>query len=104
MAQGAKWVLSHVIKVQFPGLNFQFRNVEDSTLLVGMIEEVLEVEKPNSYIKQQTWPMVTVEMSRITWLPRSNPGSIRLPSLDIKNPIDATYFQQIIYLGLLNQC
>jgi len=97
-------VLSHVIKVQFLGLNFQFCNVEDSTLLVGMIEEVLEVEKPNSYIKQQTWPMVIVETSYITWFPRNNPRSIHLPSLDIKNPIDATYFQQIIYLGLPNQC
>jgi hypothetical protein len=103
-AQGAKWVLSHAIKVQFPSLNFQFCNIEDSTLLVGMIEEVFEVEKPNSYIKQQTWPMVTVEMSHITWFPKSNPGSIRLSSLDIKNPIDATYFQHIIYLGLPNQC
>jgi hypothetical protein len=92
-AQGAKWVQSHVIKVQFPSLNFQFYNIENSTLLVGMIEEVLEVEKPNSYIKQQTWPMVTIEMSHITWLLRSNPRSIRLSSLDIKNPIDATYFQ-----------
>jgi hypothetical protein len=69
-----------------------------------MIEEVLEVEKPNSYIKQQTWPMVTIEMSHITWLLRSNLGNIHLSSLDIKNPIDATYFQHIIYLGLTIQC
>jgi hypothetical protein len=50
VAQDAKWTLSHAIKVQFPNLNFQFCNIEDLTLLVGMIEKVLEVEKPNSYM------------------------------------------------------
>jgi hypothetical protein len=44
--------------------------------------------------------MVTIEMSDITQLL----GNIHLPSFDIKDPIDTTYYQQIIYLGLFDQC
>jgi len=93
-------MLSHVIKVQFLNLSFQFYNVENLTLLVGMIRDILEVEKPNSYIKQPAKPMVTIEMSDITQLL----GSIHLPSFDIKDLINTTYYQQIIYLGLFDQC
>jgi hypothetical protein len=93
-------MLSHAIKVQFFNLNFQFYNVENLTLLVGMIRDILEVEKPNSYIKQPAKPMVTIKMSDITHFL----GSIQMSSFDIKDPIDTTYYQQIIYLGLLDQC
>jgi hypothetical protein len=66
VVQGAEQMLSHAIKVQFPNLNFQFCNVEDLTLLVGIIGDILEVEKPNSYIKRPIEPMVTIEMFDIT--------------------------------------
>jgi hypothetical protein len=44
--------------------------------------------------------MITIEVSNVTKLP----GGILLPSLDLRDPIDATVMQCILYFDLPNQC
>jgi hypothetical protein len=56
--QGAKKLLTHSIKVQFPDLHAQFRSVKALTIMANSIGEVLDIESLDSYIKRPTWPMV----------------------------------------------
>lgn len=90
----------HSIKVQFPDINFQFRNVENLTSLASKIGQVFEVKSFDSHVKRPTGPVITVEVADVSKLP----GCILLPSLDLKEAIDATMPQRILYLGLLNRC
>ncbi len=61
---------------------------------------MLEVESPESYIKRPASSMITIEISNVMKLPRG----ILLPSLDLRDPIDAIVMQCISYFGLPNQC
>ncbi len=61
---------------------------------------MLEVESPESYIKRPASPMITIEVSNVMKLPRG----ILLPSLDLRDPIDAIVMQCILYFALPNQC
>jgi hypothetical protein len=61
-AQGAKALLTHTIKVQFPDLHEQFRNVKALTIMASKLGEVLDVETADSYIKRPAGPMVTIEV------------------------------------------
>lgn len=99
-SQGANQLLTHMIKIQFLDINFQFWNIVDITALASKIGIVLEVESLESYIKLPTSHMIMFEVSNVTKLP----WSILLPSLDLKDPIDATIMQCILYFGLSNQC
>jgi hypothetical protein len=44
--------------------------------------------------------MITIEVSNVMKLPRG----ILLPSLDLRDPIDAIVMQCILYFALPNQC
>jgi hypothetical protein len=58
------------------------------------------VESLESYIKYLASPMIMFEVSNVTKLP----WNILLQSMDLRDPIDATIMQCILYFGLSNQC
>lgn len=97
---GAKQLLTHMIKIQFLDINFQFWNIVDITALASKIGIMLEVESLESYIKYLASPMIMFEVSNVTKLP----WNILLQSMDLRDPIDATIMQCILYFGLSNQC
>jgi hypothetical protein len=99
-AQGAEALLTHTIKVQFPDIHEQFRNVKVLTILASKLGEVLEIEAAELYIKRPTGPMVTVEVKDITRLA----GYIRIPSMAEGAPTTNSVRQKILYTGLPNQC
>ncbi len=99
-AQGAEALLTHTIKVQFPDIHEQFRNVKVLTILASKLGEVLEIEAAESYIKRPTGPMVMVEVKDITRLA----GYIRIPSMAEGAPTTNSVRQKILYSGLPNQC
>ncbi len=76
-AQGAKALLTHTIKIQFPDLHEQFRNAKALTIMASKIGEVLDIKAADSYIKRPAGPMVTVEVQDITKLA----GFIIIPSM-----------------------
>lgn len=76
-AQGAKALLTHTIKVQFPDLHEQFRNAKALTIMASKLDEVLDIEAADSYIKRPAGPMVTTEVQDISKLA----GFIRIPSM-----------------------
>ncbi len=97
---GAKMLLTHSIKVQFPDVHIQLRTEKALTIMASSIGEVLDIESPDSYIKRPTGPMVTVEVKDISKLARI----IRIPSMaEGAGPRD-TIAQRILYSGLPNQC
>ncbi len=57
-AQGAKALLTHTVKVQFPDLHDQFRNKRALTIIASKLGEVLDIEAADSYIKRPAGPMV----------------------------------------------
>ncbi|CAK9858613.1 unnamed protein product [Sphagnum jensenii] len=99
-AQGAEALLTHSIKVQFPDLHEQFRNVKALTIMASKLGTVLEIEAAESYIKRSASPMVTMEVRDITRLV----GFIRIPSMAEGAPTTNSVRQRILYSGLLNQC
>jgi hypothetical protein len=99
-AQGAKALLKHTIKVQFPDLHEQFKNAKALTIMASKLEAVLEIEAAKSYIKRPVGPMVTVEVQDISRLA----GFIRIPSMAEGAPTTNSIWQIIIYSGLPNQC
>jgi hypothetical protein len=74
---GAKMLLTHSIKVQFPDLHVQLCTEKALTIMASSIGEVLDIESPDSYIKRPAGPMVTVEVKDISKLV----GIIRIPSM-----------------------
>jgi hypothetical protein len=71
--QGAKTLLSHTIKAQFPDLHKQFRNTKALTIMASKIGEVIEIEPEDSYIKdpsnpQSWWKPVTSASSSNTFV------------------------------------
>ncbi|CAK9198571.1 unnamed protein product [Sphagnum troendelagicum] len=60
-AQGAEALLMHTIKVQFPDVHEQFRNVKALTIMASTLGEVLDIEAEDLYIKRPAGPMVTLE-------------------------------------------
>jgi len=98
--QGAESLLSHIIKVQFPNLHEQFRNTKALTIMASKIEEVLEIELEDSYIKRPAGPMITVETHDISKLARY----IRIPSMAKGATTKDTTLQKILYSGIPNQC
>ncbi len=68
-SQGAEAQLTHAIKVQFPDLHEQFRNTKALTIMASKIEEVLEIEPAESYIKRPAGPLITIESKDISKLP-----------------------------------
>lgn len=99
-AQGAEALLTHTIKVQFPDIHEEFRNVKALTIMASALGTVLEIEAAESYIKRPAGPMVTVEVQDISRLA----GYIRIPSMAEGAPITNTVRQRILYSGLPNQC
>jgi hypothetical protein len=76
-SQGAKALLTHIIKIQFPDLHEQFRNIRALTIMASKLGEILEIEAADSYMKRPAGPMVTIEVRDITKLA----GYIRIPSM-----------------------
>jgi hypothetical protein len=76
-SQGVKAQLTHIVKIQFPDLHEQFRNTRALTIMASKLEEVLEIEATDSYIKRPVGPMITIELRDITKLA----GYIRIPSM-----------------------
>jgi hypothetical protein len=74
--------------------------LKNLTSLPSKIGQVFEVKSFDSYVKRPTGTVITVEVADVSKLP----GCILLPPLDLKEAIDATMTQRILYLGLLNQC
>jgi hypothetical protein len=74
---GAEAQLTHAVKVQFPDLHKQFRNTKALTIMASKIEEVLEIEPIESYIKRPAGPLIIIELKDISKLP----GYIRIPSM-----------------------
>jgi hypothetical protein len=98
--QGAEKFLTHSIKVQFPDLHAQFCSVKALTIMASSIEEVLDIESPDSYIKRPAGPMVTIEVRDISKLA----GIIRIPSMSEGANAGKTTAQRILYSRLPNQC
>ncbi len=99
-AQGAKALLMHAIKVQFPDLHEQFRNERALTIMASKLGEVLDIEVADFYIKRPAGPMVTIEVKDIAKLA----GCIRIPSMAEGAAFTDTIRQKILYSGLPNQC
>ncbi len=99
-AQGAEALLTHTIKVQFPDLREQFRNAKALTIMASKLEEVLDIEATNFYIKSPAGPMVTVDVHDISKLA----GFIRISSMSERADTVNTINQKILYFGLPNQC
>ncbi|CAK9871125.1 unnamed protein product [Sphagnum jensenii] len=99
-AQGAEALLMHTIKVQFPDLHEQFKNVKALTIMATKLGEVLDIEAVDSYVKRPAGPMVTIEIKDITKLV----GYIRIPSMAEGASTTDTIRQQILYSKLPNQC
>ncbi|CAK9224202.1 unnamed protein product [Sphagnum troendelagicum] len=97
-AQGAETLLTHTIKVQFPNLHEQFRNVRALTIMANKLGEVLDIEAADSYVKRPTGPMVTIEIKDITKLA----GYIRIPSMAEGASTTDTIRKRILYSGLPN--
>jgi hypothetical protein len=98
--QGAKTLLTHIIKVQFLDLHKQFKNTKALTIMARKIEEILEIEPEDSYIKRPVGPMITMETHDIGKLA----GYIRIPSMVEGATAKDTTLQRILYSGLPNQC
>jgi len=99
-AQRAEALLTHIIKVQFPDLHEQFRNVKALTIMASKLGEVLDIEAEDSYIKRPAGPMVTLEVRDIFKLA----GFIRIPSMSEGAGTKNSIRQRIFYSGLPNQC
>ncbi len=97
-AQGAETLLTHTIKVQFLDLHEQFRNAKALTIMASKLDEVLDIEAEDSYIKRPAGPMVTVEVRDISRLA----GFIRIPSMSESAGTANTIRQKIFYFGLPN--
>jgi len=93
-------LLTHAIKVQFPDLHEQFRNKRALTIMASKLDEVLEIEAADSYIKRPAGPMVTIEVKDIAKLT----GFIRIPTMAEGTAFTYTIKQKILYSGLPNQC
>ncbi len=99
-SQGAEAQLTHAIKVQFPDLHEEFKNMRALTLMASKLGEVLEIEAADSYIKRPAGPMVTIELRDISKLP----GYIRISSMAEGTEDIVTIVQKNLYSGLPNQC
>ncbi|CAK9868600.1 unnamed protein product [Sphagnum jensenii] len=97
---GVEALLTHMIKVQFPNLQEQFRNAKALTIMASKLGEVLDIEAADFYINRPVGPMVMVEVQDITRLARF----IRIPSMAEGAPTINTIRQRILYSGLPNQC
>jgi len=99
-AQGAEALLTHTIKVQFPDLHEQFKNVRALTIMASKFDEVLDIEAADSYVKRPAGPMVTIKIKDITKLA----GYIKIPSMAEGTLTTDTIHQRILYSELSNQC
>jgi hypothetical protein len=99
-AQGAKTLLMHTIKVQFPDLHEQFKNAKALTIMASKLGKVLDIKAADSYIKRPAGPIVMVEVHDISRLA----GFIKIPSMSEGVDITNTIRQRIFYSGLPNQC
>jgi hypothetical protein len=99
-AQGAEALLTHTIKIQFPNLHEQFRNVRALTIMASKLGKVLDIKAADSYVKRPAGPMVTIETKDITKLA----GYIRIPSMAEGASTTDTIRQRILHFGLPNQC
>jgi len=99
-AQGAKALLTHIIKVQFPNLHEQFRNEKAFNIMASKLGEVLNIEAADSYMKSLAGPMVTIQVRDIAKLA----GYIRIPSMAEEAATTDMIHQRILYSGLSNQC
>jgi hypothetical protein len=68
--------------------------------MVSKINEVFEIELLNSYVKQPIGPMIIVKVNDINWLVRD----ILIPLLNKHTKAGAIVSQQIMYLGIPNEC
>jgi hypothetical protein len=86
--------------VQFLDLHEEFKNTRALTLMASKLEEVLEIEAADLYIKRPARPMVTIELRDISKLARY----IRIPSMVEGTEDTVTIAQKNLYSGLPNQC
>jgi hypothetical protein len=98
--QGTKALLSHTIKVQFPDLHEQFKNVKSLTIMASKIGDVLGITSTDLYMKRPAGPMITMEVFDISKLV----GYIRIPSMVERASMKDTTSQRILYSSLPNQC
>jgi len=68
------------------------------TIIASKIEEVLEIETVNSYIKRPAGPMITIELRDISKLL----GYIRISSMAEGTEPSDTVAQKILYFSLPN--
>lgn len=99
-AQGVEALLTHTVKVQFPDLHDQFRNVKALTIMASNIGDVLEIEPEELYMKRPVGLMITVEICDISKLDIN----IRIPSMAESATPNNTTLQKILYSSLPNQC
>jgi hypothetical protein len=99
-AQGVEALLTHMIKIQFPDLHEQFRNVRALTIMASKLGKVPDIEVADSYMKKPASPMVTIEVRKISKVV----GYIKIPSMAEGASATDTIRQKILYLGLPNQC
>lgn len=99
-AQGAKALLTHTVKVQFPDLHEQFKNEKALTIMASKIDDVLEIKPADLYVKRHAGPMITMEIQDITRFV----GHIRIPSMAERATPKDTILQKILYSSIPNQC
>jgi hypothetical protein len=68
--------------------------------MASKIEEVLKIELVESYVKRLVGPMIAMEIQYISRLV----GHICIPSMVESTTPKDTILQNIMYLGLPNQC
>jgi hypothetical protein len=99
-AQGAKALLTHAIKVQFPDLHNRFRNKRALTIMASKFGEIMDIEAMDSYMKRPAGSMVTIKVKDIAKLA----GYIRIPSMAEGAAFTNMIRQKIFYSELPNQC
>jgi len=99
-AQGAEALLTHMVKVQFPDLHEQFKNVKAFTIMANMVGDVMEIKPKALYMKRHVGPMITVEIRDISKLARH----IHIPSMVEGATLKDTTLQKILYSSLPNHC
>jgi hypothetical protein len=89
-------LFTHTIKVQFPNLHEQFRNVKALKIMASKIGEVLKREPTDLYMKRPAGLMITVETQDISKLV----GLICIPSMAKRATPKDTTLQRIPYFSL----
>jgi hypothetical protein len=74
-------------------------NTKDLTTMENNLRKVFKIEPVDSYTKRSIGPMVAIEISDISRLPKY----VKISLVDSNNPNKTFIFHKITYLGLPNQ-